>query len=242
MFVKLKADMRALQRALRWSANICLVAGFLGVAWFLYWLIQGSLYQKYQSYQLDQSLRAQSAGQADVPSVLSSQNEKPENTPDRTLHPGPTQSRTQAGVRKPRAPLDPGLIGRIEIPRVNISAIVREGVDSRTLNRAVGHVPGTSLPGQSGNVALAAHRERLFRGLRFIGEGDSIRLITKTGTYVYAVDSISIVSPADVQVLAPTPEPVITLVTCYPFNYAGRAPQRFIVRARQITTQVSTVP
>jgi sortase A len=230
-----------LQRALRWSANLCLAAGVICTSWFVYWWIEGAVYQRYQSHQLDQSMTAGSVtGDAYVPVVPPSSPGKPEDTTDQRPRPGSAQSPIQAGTRQ--APADPGLIGRIEIPSVRVSAIVREGVDSKTLSRSVGHVPGTSLPGQNGNVALAAHRERLFRGLRLIREGEEIKLITKTRTFVYAVDSISIVSPADVHVLAPAPEPVITLVTCYPFNYVGRAPKRFIVRGRQITPRVSTMP
>jgi len=129
-------------------------------------------------------------------------------------------------------------IGRIEIPRLGISSIVRQGVDDGTLGRAVGHVPYTPLPGQTGNVGLAAHRDTYFRNLRGIREGDLIRLRTPKGTFEYTVESLRVVSPTTVEVLDPTPTPSLTLVTCYPFNYVGHAPKRFIVRATQKTTGV----
>jgi hypothetical protein len=64
--------------------------------------------------------------------------------------------------------------------------------------------------------------------------GDILRMVTPDGTFEYAVESTEIVRPKDVHVLNPTPEPVLTLVTCYPFNYIGHAPKRYIVKAKQI--------
>jgi len=130
-------------------------------------------------------------------------------------------------------------IGRIEIPRLHISSIVRQGVDDRTLSRAVGHVPQTALPGQLGNVGLAAHRDTYFRNLRGVREGDVIRVVTTRGTFEYAVESLKVVNPTNVEVLDPTDHRSLTLVTCYPFNYIGHAPKRFIVRARQIQAALS---
>jgi len=127
-------------------------------------------------------------------------------------------------------------IGRIEIPRLNISSIIRQGVEDGTLSRAVGHVPYTPLPGQNGNVGLAAHRDTYFRNLRGVREGDLIRLVTPKGVFEYTVDSLKIVYPTNVEVLDPTVDPSLTLVTCFPFDFVGHAPKRFIVRARQKTT------
>jgi sortase A len=133
------------------------------------------------------------------------------------------------------APTDPTLVGRIMIPRLNVKAVVQEGVDSKTLRRAVGHVPGTALPGQDGNVALAAHRDSFFRGLRDVKKNDLIQMETFDRNLEYVVDSTEIVQPSDVRVLAPTRDRMLTLVTCYPFNYIGHAPKRFIVRAREVS-------
>jgi sortase A len=125
-------------------------------------------------------------------------------------------------------------VGRVVIPRLNITAVVRSGVDDKTLKRAVGHVPTTALPGRPGNVGLAAHRDTFFRNLRGVRKGDLIRMITPGGEYDYRVESTKIVTPKNVEVLNPTKENALTLVTCYPFNYVGSAPKRFIVRAKQI--------
>ena len=126
-----------------------------------------------------------------------------------------------------------GVIGRIEIPRLEISAMVLEGTTAKVLLVAVGHISGTALPGVRGNTALAAHRDTIFRRLKEVKAGDDIVVTTSFGKFRYVVDSTEIVSPTDVRVLRPTPDAELTLVTCYPFSYIGAAPQRFIVHARR---------
>jgi sortase A len=126
------------------------------------------------------------------------------------------------------------LVGRLSIPRLHLSAMVREGVDRETLLLAVGHIPATALPGQPGNVGVAGHRDTFFRRLKDLRTGDEIRFSTLSGDFKYVVESLTVVEPDDVAVLAPSPQNVLTLVTCYPFYYVGNAPKRFVVRARQI--------
>ena len=141
----------------------------------------------------------------------------------------------------PSAPSSPppavgpdGLIGRIEIPRLGLSAVVVEGTDRTTLRRAVGHIVGTGLAGQPGNVGLAAHRDTFFRPLRNIQRNDIVTLTTLRGEYSYRVVSTKVVSPYDVAVLNPDGHEILTLVTCYPFYFVGPAPDRFIVRAERV--------
>jgi len=123
------------------------------------------------------------------------------------------------------------LVGRIAIPRLDVSTIVLEGVDTATLLRGAGHIPETALPGDRGNVGIAAHRDSFFRALKDIRKNDTIRLETLEGTYSYRVDWTRVVTPEDTAVLDDTGAPALTLVTCYPFSYVGSAPNRFIVRA-----------
>ena len=130
-----------------------------------------------------------------------------------------------------------GLIGLIEIPRLGLSSIVMEGTSSLVLRRAVGHIQGTALPGDEGNVGLSGHRETFFRQLRDIRLDDQITLTTPRGGHQYTVVSTQIVDPSDVTVLnADGDNRLLTLVTCFPFSYVGPAPQRFIVRAKKIKT------
>ncbi len=135
----------------------------------------------------------------------------------------------------PGLPLPAALIGRLSIPRLHLSAMVREGIDRTTLQLAVGHIPATSLPGQAGNVGLAGHRDTFFRGLKDLRMADEIRVSTLRGDFSYRVESLLIVEPGGIRVLANSSENVLTLVTCYPFSYIGAAPKRFVVRARQVS-------
>jgi len=123
------------------------------------------------------------------------------------------------------------LVGRIDISRIGVSAMVVEGDDPLALAKAVGHIPGTALPGDSGNVGLAGHRDTFFRALKKIGLGDDILVTTPRGSYRYSVVWSAVVSPDDTGVLDATRSPSITLVTCYPFHFVGSAPKRFIVHA-----------
>jgi sortase A len=124
-----------------------------------------------------------------------------------------------------------GAIGRIEIARLGVSSIILEGSDETTLRRGIGHISGTALPGQPGNVGLAGHRDTFFRALRNVRRDDAIVLRTPRGDYRYHVVWTRTVSPSAIEVLHPTPEASVTLVTCYPFYFVGAAPERFIVRA-----------
>jgi LPXTG-site transpeptidase (sortase) family protein len=211
---------------------VLLLAGLVCVGWFLFSIVDARIYQSYENYSLDAGLRGEE------PTISGY---------FRHLITG-EDSRPPAAVTEPqkrpyarRPPMATGsLIGRIEIPRIEISTVVREGTDSKTLKRSAGHVPETALPGEHGNVGIAAHRDSFFRNLRNVREGDTIRVTTTWGVFEYQVDSLQIVLPKNIEVLDPTPAPSMTLVTCYPFNYVGSAPKRFIVRARQVSPPVAT--
>jgi sortase A len=137
----------------------------------------------------------------------------------------------------PLPPHDLGVgdvLGEIQIPRLNLNAVVVEGDSPRILRRAVGHLSGTALPGQAGNVALAGHRDTFFRPLRQIRRGDTITFKTPGQQYQYEVESTRVVAPDDTSVLEPAGGEQLTLITCFPFSYIGPAPDRFVVVAKQI--------
>jgi sortase A len=146
----------------------------------------------------------------------------------------PLQGSTDAQVVGPD-----GLIGRLEIPRLGLSAVLFEGTGNSTLRRAAGHIAGTALPGEPGNVGIAGHRDRLFRPLRNIQQNDIITVTRPGSEYRYRVVSTKIVSPDDVAVLDSDGHESLTLVTCYPFYFVGAAPRRFIVRAERVMDQLA---
>ena len=125
------------------------------------------------------------------------------------------------------------VIGEIQIRRLGLTAVVAQGESAATLQRAVGHLSDTALPGELGNVVLAGHRDTFFRPLKGVRPGDAITLKTQEGDFEYLVESSAVVRPSNIQVLEPTGGRTLTLITCFPFSYVGSAPDRFIVRARQ---------
>lgn len=131
-------------------------------------------------------------------------------------------------------------IAVLRIPRIALEVPIRQGTDEPVLSRGAGLVEGSPLPGTHGNVAIAAHRDSFFRGLREVAVGDLVELDAMDSTVVYRITDLSVVEPRDVHVLDEVGEPALTLVTCYPFQFVGRAPQRFIVRALVHVTPTST--
>lgn len=127
------------------------------------------------------------------------------------------------------------VIGRLDIPALHLSTAVLRDYDPRSLLRGVGHIPGTAQPGGFGTVGLAGHRDTFFRPLRRVLPHMDIRLTDQSGTYHYSVDSTQIVTPDQIQVLAIASRPGLTLITCYPFDYVGPAPRRFIVHAHLVS-------
>lgn len=135
-------------------------------------------------------------------------------------------------------PHSPGIgerVGEIEMPRLELRALILQGDSSQVLRRGVGHLPNTAMPGELGNIGLAGHRDSFFRPLRQIRPGDLITLRTLKGEFQYRVESTRVVSPSNIEVLAPTDKRELTLVTCFPFNYVGAAPNRFVVRSVQVS-------
>jgi sortase A len=127
-------------------------------------------------------------------------------------------------------------IGTLEIARLGLKGVVIEGDEDAVLDRAIGHLPDTPLPWHGGNSALAAHRDALFRPLKGVRLGDVLRLKTPHGDFDYIVRETLIVKPEDIWVLDATATSTLTLISCWPFNYIGHAPERFIVRAERIPT------
>jgi sortase A len=122
-------------------------------------------------------------------------------------------------------------LARLSIPRLDLAVVVAEGTTSGVLRRAVGHLAGSALPGEDGNLVLAGHRDTFLRPLRQVEVGDRVVVERDRGVDVYTVTWTRVVDPRDVEVTQVTGYPSLTLLTCYPFGYVGPAPKRFVVRA-----------
>ena len=151
----------------------------------------------------------------------------PGATPDLTLW----SPKRIAAWQKASNDQGPVALAVLRIPRLRLEVPVLPGTDDVTLDRAVGHIEDTALPGADGNSGIAGHRDGFFRGLKDVVSGDVIEIDTRRGKDVYRIERTWVVNPEDVSVLEPTPGRSLTLVTCYPFYFIGSAPQRFIVRA-----------
>ncbi len=155
-------------------------------------------------------------------------------SPDQTLWSEEARAKYAKISPRPGAP-----VALLKIERLNLEAPVFAGTDRITLNRGIGVVEGSPMPGEAGNVALSAHRDSFFRSLKDIAVGDVIELQTLRGILNFQVSDISIVDPLDISVLDPADESILTLITCYPFYYVGFAPDRYIVRATLVQGDVS---
>lgn len=146
--------------------------------------------------------------------------------------PPPPSATPIAAPIPPRLPPAPGtVLGKLEVPRLKLTVLVRHGTAERTLNRGAGHIEGTTLPGDEGNIGIAAHRDQHFKPLERIRVGDSVRLTIPGKVQEFRVRQVWIVGPETTNVLSANIGAALTLVTCYPFKYVGNAPKRFIVRA-----------
>jgi len=203
-------------RAVLWTERLLLTAGVILIGGWATVVLQARVFGARQERRLERMIASTAALAAPpaAPGAPGAPRRKPEAPSSRT----------------PRAPED--LVGRIEIPRLSLRAIVAEGVSSRTLRLAVGHLPGSALPGDDGNVVLAAHRDTFFRPLRDVRPGDSVVITTPEGRFEYTVESAQVVDPTRTDLLETGDAPALTLVTCYPFVMVGNAPDRFVVRAR----------
>jgi sortase A len=195
------------KKILVWSQHVFFIAGFSALGYCA--LVVGAA-RYYQARVRDEL--------ATSATVVAARSEPP-----RLLRPVDTTLRVGTGL---------AIVGRVEGPRIQLSGMVAEGASSRVLWLAVGHVPGTALPWQSGNVTLVAHRDTFFRRLGELKPGDVIRITIPGNQYSYRVVFSDIVNPEDTWVLQPATGKTLTLVTCYPFHFVGSAPQRFVVRAR----------
>ncbi len=206
---------------LRWSGHFFTLLGILALGYVGFVLAYTRLYQAYLARRFEQALKVvrPSAGSGG-------------HFPLSPLPPAPADADRARG--ESAAP-EGSPLGRIEISTIGLAAMIAEGTDRRTLQRAVGHITGTALPGQQGNIAIAGHRDTFFRGLRNIHKDDEITLTTLNGTYCYRVDSTQVVEPEDMAVLDHSDDAILTLVTCYPFFFVGPAPKRFVVRAHRIS-------
>lgn len=123
------------------------------------------------------------------------------------------------------------LIGTLIIPKLDASLPIYHGTDEDELEKGVGHFAQSVLPGKDDNSVLSGHRDTVFRNLGEVGVGDLLTVETTSGTFTYKVRKVRIVDKDDRTVIVPKPKATLTLSTCYPFDFVGSAPERYVLVA-----------
>jgi len=140
-------------------------------------------------------------------------------------------------ARRPWRHADLHPVAKLRIPRLKYEEFVLDSAAPRTLAFGPGLVKNGTELGRRGNVAIAGHRTSWFRPLEKIERGDAIELewydagTKSVRERTYRVQRIEVAEPGNVGLLRQTDEDVLTLITCYPFGYGAKSPQRFVVRA-----------
>jgi len=120
---------------------------------------------------------------------------------------------------------------RLSFPAQREDFIVRDGASDSNLLLGPVRVEWSAVPGGAGNSIIAAHRDTHFRLLRYVRKGQLITVERAGEVFQYRIIDLEVVGNTDVKYYQPTSKPALTLVTCYPFDFFGAAPKRFIVRA-----------
>lgn len=130
------------------------------------------------------------------------------------------------------------LMGELYIPKIEATLPIYHGTDEDELEKGVGHYAGSVLPGEKDNSVLSGHRDTIFRDLGDVGEGDLLIAKTEAGTFTYKVRKVRIVDADDRTVIVPKPKATLTVTTCYPFSYIGSAPERYVLIADLLKSEI----
>jgi sortase A len=130
-------------------------------------------------------------------------------------------------------------IGNLFIPKLNAKLPIFHGTDEEELEKGVGHFSGSVLPGENDNSVLSGHRDTVFRKLGEVGKGDLLIVNTTAGKFTYKVKNVRIVDKDDRTVIVPKPRATLTVSTCYPFNFIGASPKRYILVANLVSSNLA---
>jgi sortase A len=130
-------------------------------------------------------------------------------------------------------------IGELIIPKLGASLPIFHGTDEEELEKGVGHYSKSVLPGENDNSVLSGHRDTVFRKLGEVGKGDLLVVETEAGTFTYKVKNVRIVDKNDRTVIVPKPRATLTVSTCYPFDFIGSSPERYILVANLVSKQLN---
>lgn len=130
-------------------------------------------------------------------------------------------------------------MGTLFIPKIQAKLPIFHGTNEDELEKGVGHFKDSVLPGEKDNSVLSGHRDTVFRSLGKVGRGDKLIVETAAGTFTYKVRKVRIVDKDDRTVIVPKPRAVLTVSTCYPFDFVGASPQRYILEAFLVSEELN---
>lgn len=188
---------------MKWIANGLITVGLAMMLWFGY-----SLYQQNQSH----SVTMAEAEQA-VQTIRDNTDEENQSLVDE-FNPDKHEA-----------------IGLLHVPKIDRSIGIVEGTDPDALDMGVGHMSSTVFPGQGEQIILSGHRDTVFRNFAELELGDEFIIEMPYGDYTYEIRDTKIVDADDTSVVGKMGEEVLVVSTCYPFNYLGSAPERFVFYA-----------
>jgi sortase A len=150
----------------------------------------------------------------------------------------PTKPAQPSGERPPTSrvlyaknPTQGDTLGSLSIPALGQTLPIIEGTGADDLKKGVGHFAQSVMPGQRDNCVLSGHRDTVFTELGKLKTGDEFIAQTAAGTFTYRIRRIRIVHKDDRTVIVPTDHAVLTVTTCYPFDFIGPAPDRYVLSA-----------
>lgn len=149
----------------------------------------------------------------------------------------PDEAEEDSAVLYPVRPEKGDNIGNLMIPKIGAELPIFHGTDEDELVKGVGHFAGSVLPGENDNSVLSGHRDTVFRELGDVEKGDLLIVETSAGTFTYKVRKTRIVDADDRTVIVPKPKATLTVSTCYPFDFIGSAPERFILFADLVSQE-----
>ncbi|MGM9928676.1 MAG: class D sortase [Bacillus sp. (in: firmicutes)] len=133
------------------------------------------------------------------------------------------------------------LMGSLYIPKLDKTLPIIHGTHEDELAKGVGHYADSVLPGEKDNSVLSGHRDTVFRSLGEVGVGDELITTTTAGTFTFQVKKVRIVDSDDRTVIVPKTKPTLTVTTCYPFDFIGSAPERYVLVAELVKKDLQTM-
>lgn len=206
---------------MKFISNIFIIAGVLFLAFFGYQFIQGELSQKKSLAQAEENI---TKGQ-DAPDTSTQYKDKDKATKAEKMSNEDSANKEIPEIMNGEA------FATLEIPKLEKTLPVVEGTDPDSLDKGVGHLSNSVLPGDGEQILLSGHRDTVFRDFGEIEIGDRFTVNMPDGSYTYEIKETEIVSEDDTSVIRSMGEEVLVVTTCYPFHFIGNAPERFVTYA-----------